>query len=661
MLRVPMGQKSFIGGLGAYQRALTRQLEGDVYDLVYCADLFSAEIAAKFKERQGFTLHVEVDDFPAVSFAKRYHIDASDAALRKTWKSVQRRGLRAADKIIAMSRYAARVVSEHADPRKVELIGRAVNRKIFAPPSVELDFDGRRTVTIFERRGPTDRVNAALAILNEVSRKTRSDEVRLILLGATSSEHQRIVTELRRMEIRDRVDIEEAHSAAATAAILATSDVVVVPSCAESAMVPLATPHRALEAMACGRATILTGPDGAFRDVITPNVHAKVVQASAPTDVALAVLELLEDEKARRKMGRAGADRVEQTCDLRTRNADFATSVARALGVEWSPREGDDEDGRDEDLSKHEAQVAEEPRDRTVTNVRLSEVAAMLAADRPNDFIPSEDVIEISESNIGRAPTGPAFLIPEADRERFPSQIEKTRATLTDDIASEPDVQRVQATPNPPRRPAIGEPSTESGAFVGSPRGEPLKLPHFAKALQVPSEVGERRETTARHILVPQDPPTEGVRPMSQTGTQSAVNPAGKSDGAPTSDEEALMPSPTPKAEVLASSVTREPTVVNSTAALEIINRERQRQGREKTVELDKQELLKRQQEGDDDWAPDTVADATPFEVPTRTVKGSDESGPTHDRGLLVERDPDGREVTIEESVRLASSERSEA
>lgn len=169
MLRVPMGQKSFIGGLGAYQRALTRQLEGDVYDLVYCADLFSAEIAAKFKERQGFTLHVEVDDFPAVSFAKRYHIDASDAALRKTWKSVQRRGLRAADKIIAMSRYAARVVSEHADPRKVELIGRAVNRKIFAPPSVELDFDGRRTVTIFERRGPTDRVNAALAILNEVS------------------------------------------------------------------------------------------------------------------------------------------------------------------------------------------------------------------------------------------------------------------------------------------------------------------------------------------------------------------------------------------------------------------------------------------------------------------------------------------------------------
>ena len=70
VMRVPVESKPFLERLAAYRRALGRQLSGDHYDVVWCADLFSGAVAASYKEAHGFSLVVDVDGIPSESFAR---------------------------------------------------------------------------------------------------------------------------------------------------------------------------------------------------------------------------------------------------------------------------------------------------------------------------------------------------------------------------------------------------------------------------------------------------------------------------------------------------------------------------------------------------------------------------------------------------------------
>src|SRR5688572_27895133 len=60
MMRVPntLG-RPFLERLSTYQRALQRQIAGEQYELIWCADLFSASIAAQHVAR-GVPLVVEI-------------------------------------------------------------------------------------------------------------------------------------------------------------------------------------------------------------------------------------------------------------------------------------------------------------------------------------------------------------------------------------------------------------------------------------------------------------------------------------------------------------------------------------------------------------------------------------------------------------------------
>ena len=71
MMRVPnTSGKPFLERLSTYQRALQRQLAGEPYELVWCADLFSAAVVAQsLKEKTPIV--VEISEVPSQTVGGR--------------------------------------------------------------------------------------------------------------------------------------------------------------------------------------------------------------------------------------------------------------------------------------------------------------------------------------------------------------------------------------------------------------------------------------------------------------------------------------------------------------------------------------------------------------------------------------------------------------
>jgi glycosyltransferase involved in cell wall biosynthesis len=338
MLRVPVDGKPFLERLSSFQRALQRQLTGDSYQLVYCADIFSAQIAAAFKESRGYALVVEVNDLPAESYTHGYPIDAPTPALRSTWKDIERQALRAADVVIAPSRNAARILSSHVDPRRVQILSRAVDLGVFHPAEGEVATAGRDTIVVVGRREIAGERKAALDILSALAAHMPETRIRLVLAGQSAMGDDTIQHELVSSGLVGRVESVDIDSPIRLANTLIEAAVVVIPTKAEADISPFAIPHRALEAMACRRATVITGDAEVFSEMLVPGREAVVVEPKRPLDVVQAVVRLLESPAERSAIAHAGHARVRAQADLQKRMAEFAVIITAATGVRMTPR-----------------------------------------------------------------------------------------------------------------------------------------------------------------------------------------------------------------------------------------------------------------------------------------------------------------------------------
>lgn len=332
VMRVPVENKPFLERLAVFQRALGRQLAGDRYDIVWCADLFSAGMVAPYQEAQGFTLLVDVGDVPSESFARRYDVDAGDKKRRVEWSQGEQGALRKAAWVLAPSRRAAKSLHGRVDPSKVRVLPRAVDREHFAPPSVEVALDGKRTVLVVGGREGGALLTPSVKILAALAGRCASEDVRLAFAGAPPAGDDRARVALEEARLDARVELVDTEGPEAMAAALSEAHVVVVPSLAEAGVDPLAVPHRALEAMAARRATVLTGPPEAFSDMLVPGEDALVIPAGEPAAVAAAVGKLLDGPALREAVAQSGARRVEQEADLATRLQQVRALFAELLG-----------------------------------------------------------------------------------------------------------------------------------------------------------------------------------------------------------------------------------------------------------------------------------------------------------------------------------------
>ncbi len=335
MLRVPVTEakggegtavrNAFAERLGAYRRALTRQLENDQYDVVYALDLFSAAAALPHLGRA--RLVVEVADVPSISWEARWPVSLRDRETRSEWEQAERAVLMAATLIVAPSRQAARIVSERTeDPRLIRVFPRLVDTRSYAPPTVEVDLGDTHTVAFLGGREGGARTAMLTTTLKLLG--ARAPEARFLLVGTPGRVDADLRDMLQKRDLRERttfVDIGTPHELQQA---VCGADVAVV--IADPAALSL--PHRALEAMACGRAVVVAAAEAICRDHLVAEQHARIVPPDAPERITEAVCDLFDDITARARLGKA-AEKQAARFDLGARLPDLAQMLRDATGV----------------------------------------------------------------------------------------------------------------------------------------------------------------------------------------------------------------------------------------------------------------------------------------------------------------------------------------
>jgi len=335
MLRVPVNDavpadntaahSAFKDRLAAFKRALVRQLENDRYDVVVCLDLFVA--AAALPSLGPARLVLEVSDIPSLSFDQRHQVASDDKDTRTTWELGERAALKAASLILAPSRHAAKLLSERAnDPRIVRVFPRLIDTRIFQPPTVEIDLDDGATVAFLGGREGGLRgavLTTAVKLLG-----ARSEASRFLFVGTPGRGDQPIKDALVKRDLTDRGTFVDATTPADVQQALCAADVVVIIGDLDG----FAIPHRALEAMACGRAVVIAASEHACKDHIVADQHAKIVPADAPERIADTVSALLQDPAARGRLKKP-AQRQAVRFDLGARAAELGAMLTEATGV----------------------------------------------------------------------------------------------------------------------------------------------------------------------------------------------------------------------------------------------------------------------------------------------------------------------------------------
>jgi glycosyltransferase involved in cell wall biosynthesis len=107
--------------------------------------------------------------------------------------------------------------------------------------------------------------------------------------------------------------------------LVKASDVFVLPSYYMEGL-----PVSLLEAMACGKPVITTHHKGC-EDAVVDGVTAFLVPVKEPDRLAEKMTALIEDEKLRERMGRAGRERVETVFELADCTREVVDTLERAV------------------------------------------------------------------------------------------------------------------------------------------------------------------------------------------------------------------------------------------------------------------------------------------------------------------------------------------
>ncbi|MCP4501019.1 MAG: glycosyltransferase family 4 protein [Deltaproteobacteria bacterium] len=346
MMRVAAEGETFEERLQIFQRALARQLAAEPYDLVFCADVFSAEIAAdakvaqERKTKKKSVLVLEAGALPATAFASLYPVDKHDSALKQKWAQAEKKVFKAVDIVLVPSRYAARFFSARVDARRVQLLPRLVERYIFHPEAKpvkkdEVEEDNRKLVVVFERRASARRT-AVLRIIQALNESTTRRQVRLAILGK-AVEGDRLQADLDKLFL-NRVELLDGNSPQEIAGHLCAADVVVVPSALEEGLDGFTIPHRALEAMACKKPVVVTGSEAPLRSVLQNGRCGVVVPEQDPEAAASSVVKLLESPGWRDELVQAAFAKVSESVSRRAVTPKLTTFLGDLLKMRFSPR-----------------------------------------------------------------------------------------------------------------------------------------------------------------------------------------------------------------------------------------------------------------------------------------------------------------------------------
>ncbi|MDO4017064.1 glycosyltransferase [Clavibacter michiganensis] len=253
--------------------------------------------------------------FHALGSVKRRHLGAEDtspAARAELEPGVGRR----ADAVIATcSDEAAELVRAGVDAARITVIPCGVDIGHFTPreydDAADADPTHRMRVMVVGRLVPRKGVDLAIEAVGILARRGRRD-VELVIVGGSGdaadagedAEARRLMDAARAAGVADRVRLHGRVSQADMPAVMRTADVVVcAPWYEPFGIVPL-------EAMASG-VPVVASAVGGLTDSVVDGVTGILVPPRDPAAIADALEGLLADPARRRRLGRAGRDRME--------------------------------------------------------------------------------------------------------------------------------------------------------------------------------------------------------------------------------------------------------------------------------------------------------------------------------------------------------------
>lgn len=185
------------------------------------------------------------------------------------------------------------------DRRRSHVIYPGIDPEFFIPPRRREGSECLRVVTVGSLvwvKGTTYAIQAVRRVLDA------GVPVQFSIVG-DGPERQRVLYEIHDLGLQDHVRLLGGRTPVEVLDELRRSDVFVLPSLSEGLS------NAAIEAMACGL-PVVTGDCGGMPEAITDGVEGFVVPLRDPHAMAKALSALASDVELRRRMGKAGRDRV---------------------------------------------------------------------------------------------------------------------------------------------------------------------------------------------------------------------------------------------------------------------------------------------------------------------------------------------------------------
>ncbi len=309
MLRVPVGDGNRLEQVEAFRRAVRRQLEGAEYDLIHFRSAYGGVPVCNLKEYLDCKLVYEV---ALSSSTERGRVSQ---AVLDDLETDEEYCLSQADLIIVRCQSAADALKAKGISCPMAVV----------PPGVDIDtFDwepsarqSTHRIVHVGRLGPGRGIRNLLEAFREL---LEYSEANLTLVGPVEEIFSAYLDDaIARLEIKPHVTLLGEVDHEEIPRILAMADVCVSPWSPGADHPLYGYPTKLFEYMACRRAVIAID-EPVIRELLGPRPPVKLVAPEDASDLASAMLQLLADDKANRRLAEDGYNLV---------RSQFSASAAR--------------------------------------------------------------------------------------------------------------------------------------------------------------------------------------------------------------------------------------------------------------------------------------------------------------------------------------------
>lgn len=295
MLRVPVGSGSRLEQVEAFRRAVRRQLEGAEYDLIHFRSAYGGVPVCNLKEYLDSKLVFEV---ALSSSTERGRVSQ---AVLEGLEADEEYCLSQADLLIARCQSAADALLARGVTCPVAVVPQGVDIDTFdwepsAPQSL------KRIVHV-GRLGPGRGIRNLLEAFREL---LEYSEANLTLVGPVDEIFSAYLDDaLARLGLNPHVNLLGEVDHGELPRVLSMADVCVCPWFPDDDHPLYGSPIKLFEYMACRRAVIAIDTP-VIRELLGPRPPVKLVAPENASDLASAMLQLLADDKANRRLAEDG-------------------------------------------------------------------------------------------------------------------------------------------------------------------------------------------------------------------------------------------------------------------------------------------------------------------------------------------------------------------